>query len=388
MSLLESPELTHEEMQKRARRDTCQCGGNLTVAWSAKDNCYILRCAESLEHSDFVRPHKIKNYDLPGYNMPGVSRRKEKEMMKVYGEEKTKAMVRAAGGNIIATLTQKGAADMLAVLYPKASASPSGKAAIVKAALVCRDYGLNPAMDHLFLIEFGGAWAVVRGIKASRLICGREKSYGYIDDTPRIMTTDEQMRIYGEVDDKSLVTICKLKDRDGNTFSGYGKWPKNTKPYGTEKGNSMFNMSAIRAERQALDKLNPGAMPADVDVVDERFVEHPSKVTVTEVEPEAKRLEEAAEEPIPAEDEPVEDTGPFEPPPMPPPAPAVKNESPVTKELTNQIYALLKNANISLPEMGERIRKELKFEGISALKDLKMWQADEVKQYLKKATGE
>jgi hypothetical protein len=293
MPLLESPELTHEEMQRRARRDTCQCGGNLTVAWWPVGNgCYMLRCSNNIEHSEFINPHKIKNYELPGYNMPGVSRRKEKEMMKVYGEEKTKAMVRAAGGNIIATLTQKGAADMLAVLYPKASASPSGKAAIVKAALVCRDYGLNPAMDHLFLIEFGGAWAVVRGIKASRLICGREKSYGYIDDTPRIMTTDEQIRIYGEVDDKSLVTICKLKDRDGNTFSGYGKWPKATKPYGTEKGNSMFNMSTIRAERQALDKLNPGAMPADVDVVDERFVEHPSKVTVSEVEPETKQIPE------------------------------------------------------------------------------------------------
>jgi hypothetical protein len=94
-----------------------------------------------------------------------------------------------------------------------------------------------------------------------------------------------------------------------------------------------------------------------------------------------------AEAESPFDDEPVEDTGPFEPPPMPPPAPAVKNESPVTKELTNQIYALLKNANISLPEMGERIRKELKFDGITALKDLKMWQADEVKSYLKKATG-
>lgn len=153
-----------------------------------------------------MRPHTIKNYDLTGYNMPGVSRKKEKEMMQKYGEDKTKAMARAAGGNVIATLTQKGATEMLSILYPKAAASNSGKAAIVKAALVCRDYGLNPAMDHVFLIEFAGNWAVVRGIKASRLICGREKSYGYIDDTPRIMTPDEQMRIYGEVDDKSSLS--------------------------------------------------------------------------------------------------------------------------------------------------------------------------------------
>lgn len=299
MPLYESTELNFEQMVKRAKRDMCSCGGNLTVAWSAEANRYCLRCANNIDHWEFVRPHKTNNYDLPGYNMPGVIKRKVKNMMQKYGEERTKAMVRVAGGNPIATLTQKGASEMLGILYPKATQSNSGKAAIVKAALVCRDYGLNPAMDHLFLIEFSGTWAVVRGIKASRLICGREKSYGYVDDSPRVMTPDEQMRIYGEVDEKSIVTICKLKDKDGNTFAGYGKWPKGTKPYGTEKGNSMFNMSAIRAERQALDKLNPGAMPADVDVVDERFIETPSKVVVSEVKPEpATQLEEGKQEDI------------------------------------------------------------------------------------------
>ena len=306
MPLLESPELTHDEMVKRAKRDRCQCGGNLTVAWSATGNCYALRCCENIEHSDFVRPHTIKNYDLPGYNMPGVIRRKEKEMMKVYGEEKTKQMVKVAGGNIIATLTQTGAAKMLTILYPEAAKNPSGQAAIIKGSLICRDYGLNPAMDHLFLIPFehrekrngqwvtiGTDWSVVRGIKASRLICGREKSYGYIENTPRIMTEAEQMEIYGEVDAANIVTICKLKDKDGNIFPGYGRWPKETEPKGVNKGNTKFNMSSIRAERQALDKLNPGAMPADVDVVDERFIEHPSKVVVSEVEPEAKQITEA-----------------------------------------------------------------------------------------------
>ena len=300
MPLYESEKLTHDEMQKQARRKKCQCGGSLLVAWSADHNSYMLRCGNNLEHDEFVRPVSTSNYDLPGYNMPGVMRRKEKELVTKYGEEATKALVRAGGGNALSTLTEAAARSMAEVLWPEAIKTPSGKNAITKLALICRDYGLNPAMDHVFLVPFnrkdkqgniiGTEWSVVRGIKASRLICGRDKSYGYIDDTPRIMTRDEQLRVFGEVDEDSIVAICKLKDRDGNIFTGYGKWPKfktysngnkyPNDPQGTDKGNSKFNMACIRAERQALDKLNPGFMPA-IDVVDENYVQHP-KVVVTE----------------------------------------------------------------------------------------------------------
>ncbi len=315
MPLYESSLLTQEMMKQHAKSHTCQCGGALQVAWggSIGHNCYILRCANDLEHNDFIRPAKINNYDLPGYNMPGTMRSIEKMMMTKYGEEKTKAMVRIGGGNPIATLTQKGAAEMLAILYPEASKSPSGQAAIIKGSLICRDYGLNPAMDHIFLICYqkwnkektkviGETWSVVRGIKASRLICGREKSYGYIDNTPRVMKREEQIEIFGEVDEDNLVTICKIKDKDGNVYPGYGKWPlwKHygdkkyiNEPQGTEKGNSKFNQSCIRAERQSLDKLNPGAMPADIDVVDERFMGS-HRVTVSEIEQEVQQIPESS----------------------------------------------------------------------------------------------
>ncbi len=300
--LYESPLLlTKEKMEKTAKTHKCQCGGNLLVAWSADHNCYMLRCGNNLEHSDFIKPATINNYDLPGYNMPGVMRKKEKELVTKYGEEKTKALARIAGGNVMAVLTENQASRMFTILYPDAAKNPSGQAAIIKGSLICRDYGLNPAMDHLFLVCYqkwnkghtqvvGETWSVVTGIKAKRLICGRDRSYGYFDNTPRIMTPDEQMKIYGEVDEESVVTICLLKDKDGNIFPGYGKWPKyktyadGTKypnePLGKEKGNSMFNQSCIRGEGQSLSKLNPGAMPA-IDVVDENYIPT-NKVVITE----------------------------------------------------------------------------------------------------------
>lgn len=291
-------------MRKAEKTHKCaECGGNLLTSWI--NGAYKLRCANSLEHTGIIRPFTPSVYDLPGYNMPGVMKTKEKELLQKYGTEKTKQIIRIGGGNPIATLTQKGATEMLSTFYPEAVKCQSGQAAIIKGALICRDYGLNPAMDHIFLIKYdryenkgnqrhkvGEDWSVVRGIKASRLICAREKSYGYIDNTPRIMTEDEQIGIYGEVDKTHLVTVCKLKDKDGNEYPGYGRWPKDTEPKGVNKGNSKFNMSCIRAERQALDKLNPGAMPADVDVVDERFIEKPS-ITVETERPDAKQIPES-----------------------------------------------------------------------------------------------
>jgi hypothetical protein len=280
------------EIYKKKNLVCTTCGAKVTISWggSCGHNCYVLRCANSTYHSEFMRPYETNASDLPGYNMPGISRNKEKELTTKHGEEATKALARIAGGNVMSTLTENQASRMAMILWPDAYKSQSGKNAIAKLALICRDYGLNPAMDHVFLVPFnkknkqgeiiGVEWSVVRGIKASRLICGRERSYGYIDDTPRKMTDEEQTRIFGEVDADSLVAICKLKDKDGNVFTGYGKWAlwKNygekrypNEPQGTEKGNSKFNMACIRAERQALDKLNPGSMPA-IDVVDEAYM--------------------------------------------------------------------------------------------------------------------
>jgi hypothetical protein len=60
--------------------------------------------------------------------------------------------------------------------------------------------------------------------------------------------------------------------------SGYGKYPKDARLIGEDKGNSHANMAFIRSERNAFSRLFPDAnMPkSDIPVVDEEFLETPS----------------------------------------------------------------------------------------------------------------
>jgi hypothetical protein len=238
---------------------------------------------------------------MPGYNMPGTIKAKENELKKRYGETMTNDLVKHSGGNVLAVLNESQATEIIKTIWPGAPAVE-----IKKAALVCAQYSLNPLMKHLFLIPFntkvGDKWeksySMVLGIKASRIIARRHGEYGYLDDTPRIMTHDEQIKIFGEVDQLNICAITRLADRKGNSSIGTGRWPKDTAVKGTEKGNTKLNMAMIRSERQALDRLFPDSIPPEAaDVVDERFMDEP-KVTAEVVKPEVRQIEQ------PAEDEP------------------------------------------------------------------------------------
>ncbi len=168
------------------------------------------------------------------------------------------------------SLTEKEASHILSLCWPKA---PHDE--VMRAALLCKCYGLNPLMKHVFLVPFKNkqtdtiSWATVIGIKATRLLASRRRPYTYVDG-PRVMTEEEQQAIFGKVDHGRIWAICKVGDLQGNQAPGYGFWPRTDNPYGMEKGNTPENMAFIRAERNALDRLFPGEMP-DVEVVDERF---------------------------------------------------------------------------------------------------------------------
>jgi hypothetical protein len=60
--ILES-DMTHEDMQRVVREgQTCAvCGGGLSVAWSAQNNCYCLRCTRDIEHKFKLRKRKGEN---------------------------------------------------------------------------------------------------------------------------------------------------------------------------------------------------------------------------------------------------------------------------------------------------------------------------------------
>jgi hypothetical protein len=275
----------------------------MLLAWGGyfKINGYILRCAKDPYHTGIAREAKLSSYDTPDeLNIGNMSKIRRKQLEKELGEQKATALAVYAGKG---QLTVREAQDIISTVWPGAPAVE-----VKKAAIVCQIYGLNPLMKHLYLIPFDKkkkvdnkwivesvSYAMVLGIKASRIIARRKGAYAYLDDTPRIMTTDEQMKIFGEVDNDNICAITRLKDEKGNTAIGTGKWARTKKDYqgnvsdnqpqGADKGNTKLNMAMIRSERQALERLFPDSMPTETgtEVIDERYQELPSgeKVDVT-----------------------------------------------------------------------------------------------------------
>src|SRR3990172_6821806 len=76
-----------------------------------------------------------------------------------------KRAMRQATEYLPATITKEQAMFLLKSIWPKAPETD-----IIKAAILCRQYGLNPLMRQVFLIQFDKEWAIVLGIKASRQI--------------------------------------------------------------------------------------------------------------------------------------------------------------------------------------------------------------------------
>ena len=175
----------------------------------------------------------------------------------------------------LAPVTKKQAMYLLTTIWPEVP-----EAEIVKAALMCQQYNLNPLMKQIYIIGFnkkengkvvGTTYSTVLGIGASRAIA-QSKGFRYsYDDGPRVMTEQEQVDINGEVEVDKVWAITKIKDEYGDIFPGYGSWPKDTNVHGQDKGNTKRNMAFIRSERNALDRMAPGTLPADVELMDEEY---------------------------------------------------------------------------------------------------------------------
>lgn len=275
--------LTAEELEKARKTNRCAiCGGALTyyATWENPRE-KRLGCMADPKHQGIAREYRP-------FEPTEIEWRRE--MTQEHGAQKTAALAKYQGQ---ASLTVAQATEIIDVLWPEASkASP---AEVYKAKQVCVQYGLNPLMQHVFLIPFnkrekrngewitvGTTYATVLGIKATRLIASRKHSFSYIDNTPRLMTAAEQEQVFGEVDTVNLRAICILQDtQTGATVRGYGSWPKATEPKGMDKGNSKANMAFIRAERQAMDRMAPADLPGpDIPVIDEQYEVPATTVTV------------------------------------------------------------------------------------------------------------
>ena len=272
-------------LKKLRLTNVCEeCGERLEVFYDLQKHLPYLQCKSNPEHQGIARPPS--RYEMGGLSELNIPTRRA-IMKEAYGEAKTQALEKYQGGG---QLTKEGAMEVLKLVYPRCP-----EAEIIRTAMLCRDFGLHPLMKEVYLISFkrrengrvvGEDWATVIGITANRKIASAKKgAFSFLDDTPRAASKEEIVKQYGAGSDEeraNIISICRLKGEKGNTALGFGLYPKDKEPYGTDKGNTPRNMANIRAERQALDRLPGEAMPLKgFDVIDEAYAQEPAPTSVT-----------------------------------------------------------------------------------------------------------
>lgn len=374
MPIYESEQYSRDKLFELRKKNRCQvCGGRLNVFLDPETHKAFLACWDWLRtrHNGIVR--EASQYEQKGIESLNIKSRRE-IMVNQFGETGV-ALERYHG---VTSLTREEAKEILLTVFPDAP-----EVEMTRAVLLCASYSLNPLMGHVFLIPFNKgkpneSWATVIGIKAKRLLASRKRAFSFVDDTPRLMTKEEQEKVFGKVDGEHIVAITVLQDPGtGAIARGYGKWGKGTTVYGTDKGNSAENMAFIRSESQALDRLCPGEMPVGVGVVDEQFVAPKGEV----IEGAAR---EVTDEPLIAEPkskEPEESKKP-----TPPKVTPLSAEAPGKEPVSNTIEALketMKLCNWTAQDLGQFCVNEKKWK-IKEYKDLTPEQIKELIEDIKK----
>lgn len=305
--LYEDETNTRERLLELRKSNVCSiCRGVLDVFLDMDNAKAFLACRDwHRTHHDGGIEREASEYEKKGMEALNIATRRE-IMEKDYGKETGTKLMRYSG---VVSLTKDEATEILQTVWPKAP-----QVEVYKAAMLCKEYGLNPLMKHVFLVPFNEGkqsetWVAMLGIKATRLIASRQGAYSYVDDSPRVMSEAEQLKIFGEVDSGFIRAITVLRSMSGTEARGYGNWPKDQVPYGSDKGNTKYNMAFIRSERNALDRLFPGAMPAGVQVVDESYIEGEVLEGVPLDEPEPEDVAESGDPSEAGQYEPEEEEG-------------------------------------------------------------------------------
>jgi hypothetical protein len=261
-----------ELLRKLLHTNVCkECNGELEAFFDMGRHLPYLQCKANPKHEGIAKPYKAKP-TLEDFNIET-----RREIVENQTGKGTAVAIPTSG-----QLTQNQAMHILQLVYPKA---PEDE--ILRCAILCRDFGLHPLMKEVYLIPFKDKsgkdnYTTVIGINATRKMMAQRGTYSYIGNTPRVMTEKEQKDIFGEVDERNIRAITKLRTRDGEEAQGYGSWPKEKEPYGTDKGNTKANMAFIRSERNAFSRLFTDAIPQGVEVVDEAYVDVPDVGKVIE----------------------------------------------------------------------------------------------------------
>lgn len=377
------PDNDRELADKLVKTNVCaECGRRLYMYIDmSKPNHPLYLACPTAGHEGIAKEYEPTPFQEKGLDSLVLVERR-KQMSQEHGQEKSTALAKS-GLPMSGALTKVQAMELLRLVYPDV---PDNE--IIRTAVICRDFGLHPLMKEIYIIPFGQGdkrtWSTVLGINATRKMMARMGSFSYIDNTPRVMTKEEQELILGEVKDDRIVAITKLETKSGLKAQGYGNYLNKDTPYGMDKGNTKANMAFIRSERQAFSRLFPDAIPQELEIVDEAYVEGVGVVdqktgeivaseVVKEITEETSTLETPVE-PQP-EETPAEGKG----------EPAERDESPISKEQADELQTLLTKANMQ----GKDLWKACKDSGwtITKFRDLKVWQFEDLKARIAKGLG-
>ncbi len=366
-------------LKKLISQNCCSVCGREVRAFMDEEKKVYIACSGGI-HEGIAREYKPPIEDYRS------NIRKEVELEEKHGRETALAL---SGVPKQGQLTEKQAMTILKLQYPGV---PNND--IVKTAIFCRDFGLHPLANEVYLIPFKKKWkdaqnkwheeerhVMVVGIPASRKMAHALKGdFSFLDDTPRAATEEEIIKQYGKDSEEArdnIISVTKLEGVGGNKAIGFGLYPKSESPYGMDKGNTRRNMANIRSERQGMDRL-PGKPLPRYEVVDTAYVEG-----VGEVDKKTGEIKEQVEgKPVEGEFREVAEEEETELPPEPEPKPepepeGEKDETLVTASQVKQLKELMSSAGKDLAALGQYCNAK-KLWKIRDLKNLKKWQFDEL----------
>lgn len=241
-----------ENLKKLRRNNVCaECGRTLYVYLDLESKQSYIACPDP-KHEGIAREYKLKE----GFDYQTEVRRSMK-LEKQVGHEGTTALAHIPKQG---QLTKPQAIEILSLVYPNATNDE-----IIRTAIFCRDFGLHPLANEVYLIPFKGKNVMVVGIPANRKIAHALKGqFSFLDDTPRVASEEEITKQFGPDSEEAklnIISVTKLEGEGGNKAIGFGLWARGEHPYGMDKGNTQRNMANIRSERQAMDRLPGKALP-------------------------------------------------------------------------------------------------------------------------------
>jgi hypothetical protein len=362
MPILES-EITYETMRKYEKTHCCSvCEGRLSTAWSAKDNCHILRCHD-LSHTGIEKINPI-----PKYLRSEVMNSKGTELANI---DKAGMLQRIEGAKFPTQLTR-----------PE-------KEMLAQAAV---DYGLDPLTGELTIYQ-GRLYVTIDG----RIRKAHEtKKFDGIESRP---ANKAEREARGTPPENKLWRSDVYRSGCTRAFTGWGEVLEREM-----KGNAFLpvvsfsdRMAEKRSQQQALRLAFYLPLPG----IEEAGVETESpKVIITETGTKVDTSTGEIKESTPAENPPTSDAveGEFTEQDttltaeVPTAAPQeatepVKDETPVTNDQLIELEKLLKEANLTNTELAKYAKGKEKGWKFQAWKDLHVWQFTDLKAYLLKAAG-